>query len=71
MAKWIKYFFWPNQGGMHIRTECGTLKRLAVPTKTPVIKQQSHTQEEQETTNQRALSETMLSLRKKNEVRNF
>ena len=33
---------------MHLRTECGTRKILiAIPTKPPILKQQSHTQEQQ------------------------
>ena len=43
-------FLFAKQGGMHIRTECGTCKRLAIPTK-PTLKQQNHRQEKQEAIN--------------------
>ena len=28
---------------MHLPTDCGTRKKLVIPTKPPVLKQQSHT----------------------------
>ena len=36
---------------MHLRTECRTRKRLLIPNKPSVLKQQSQTQEEQEAIN--------------------
>ena len=40
-------FFFAKQERMHLRTECGTRKRFAIPTKPLILKQQSHAQEEQ------------------------
>ena len=58
------YLFFAKHGGIHLRTECGTRKRLAIPTKSPILKQQKHTQDEQGAMKPQkmALSKTMLSL---------
>ena len=45
-------FFWQSQGGMNSRNICGTRNRVAAkPTKPPVFKLQSRTQEKQESIN--------------------
>ena len=43
---------------MHLRTECGASKRLVIPTKHFISKQQSHTQEGQGAINLKVLSKT-------------
>ena len=49
---------------MHLLCE-GLAEDNTIPTKPPLCKQQSPTQEKQDTINQRALSETMLPLKQK------
>ena len=39
--------FFSKQGEINLQPESGTCKRLAIPTKPNILKQQSHTQEEQ------------------------